>query len=220
MLISGNRNRESVLGIIGTFLGLLAGIGIAQYTMVAAVNPTHGAVLTLQNGRPVFFSIDNLVTAVIMGIGITVLSGWCRLVPAARFHRWRHCVPQVGADIERATRGARLDRRRTSSWHRYSFGMGKETTPSPRRYCSSQLDLCWVVPFPHSSISRGFGCSAFVDLQPGKADCAWKILPQSGRSAVTSGGVDDRAALVISIFTLVSRTSPSSSITWIRDSGG
>jgi putative ABC transport system permease protein len=65
---------ESLIqGILGTVLGLVAGYGLAML-FVAAINPVLREFWNRQLGMPPL-QAGNLITAAVLGIGITVLSG-------------------------------------------------------------------------------------------------------------------------------------------------
>ncbi len=69
---------ESLIqGVIGTALGLVAGYGLAMLT-IAAINPIMREYWNRQISAPPI-TASNLITAVVLGVGITVLSG---LLPA------------------------------------------------------------------------------------------------------------------------------------------
>jgi len=74
---------ESLLqGVLGTLLGLVAGYAMAWGT-VAIVRPTLHEYMRFDIGAPVF-STQNLVLAVVMGIGVTLLGGLWPALSATR----------------------------------------------------------------------------------------------------------------------------------------
>lgn len=192
---------ESLLqGIIGTILGLLAGVGIA-YLMVTAINPTLLRFLHFKMGAPVF-STGNLATAVVMGIGITVLSGWMPARSATRVTPLEALRPQVGADIERAARVRGWIGAGIILVSGFILILGKETILLLGALLFT-VGLVLVAPLLIRPISRGFGelLSLFYTREGPIA--RGNIARNPGRSAVTAAAMMIGLALVISIFTLM-----------------
>jgi putative ABC transport system permease protein len=96
---------ESVLqGVLGTAVGLVVGFGIG-WGVVALVNPLYEKILNMTIGSPKF-EMSALVAAVVLGIGVTVLSALAPAFQAARITPLEALRPQIG-DVEERRRGRR-----------------------------------------------------------------------------------------------------------------
>ena len=96
---------ESLIqGVLGTSLGLLLGAAMA-YGLIAALNPLYSRLLNMTVGRPQF-QLSTLVTAVVLGIGVTVLGALSPALAASRITPLEALRPQIG-DVEERERGRR-----------------------------------------------------------------------------------------------------------------
>ncbi|TLN20212.1 ABC transporter permease, partial [bacterium] len=189
-----------VQGIIGTLLGLLAGVGIA-YAMTAAINPTLIKFLHFKMTAPIF-QLDNLITAVILGIGITLVSGWMPARAAMRVTPMEALRPQLGADIERAARMRGWVGVGIIAISALILVLGKTTLVLLGALLFT-IGLILVAPLLIHPISRGFGAALSL-VYPREGPIArGNIARNPGRSAVTAAAMMIGLALVISIYTLI-----------------
>lgn len=96
---------ESLLqGALGTAAGLLIGAGMA-YGLIAALNPLYGRIVNVTIDKPEF-QLSTLITAVVLGIGVTVLGALSPALAASRITPLDALRPQIG-DVEERERGRR-----------------------------------------------------------------------------------------------------------------
>lgn len=96
---------ESLLqGALGTGLGLLVGMGMA-YGLIALLNPLYERMINFTVGAPQF-QMSSLITAVTLGMGVTVLGALSPALAAARISPLDAMRPQIG-EVEDRARGRR-----------------------------------------------------------------------------------------------------------------
>jgi len=96
---------ESVVqGVLGTALGLALGYGLA-YLINAGVGALYSEILNIEVGAPVF-ELNSLLTAVVLGVGVTVLSALAPAYSATKITPLEALRPVVG-EVEDHQRGVR-----------------------------------------------------------------------------------------------------------------
>jgi putative ABC transport system permease protein len=96
---------ESLIqGALGTALGLLLGAAMA-YGLIAVMNPLYARVANMTIDRPQF-QLSTLLTAVALGIGVTVIGALAPALAASRITPLEALRPQIG-EVEDRERGRR-----------------------------------------------------------------------------------------------------------------
>lgn len=96
---------ESLIqGVLGTALGLALGAALA-YGLIAALNPLYESIINIQVGAPLF-QLSSLITAIVLGIGVTVLGALSPALAASRITPLEALRPQIG-EVEERRRGRR-----------------------------------------------------------------------------------------------------------------
>ncbi|CAG0972762.1 ABC transporter permease YtrF [Geobacteraceae bacterium] len=95
---------ESLLqGLLGTAIGMLIGAGLA-YSLIGLIRPIFEQFLHMSfTGRPVF-DIPVFIWALVLGVGITMLSGLLPAISASRVVPLEALRPMVGVAAQRAAR--------------------------------------------------------------------------------------------------------------------
>lgn len=94
---------ESLIqGVIGTVLGLAAG-WLLSAGLLAIIAPIARQYLFINITGPEF-SISSLILSIVMGIGITVASGWIPALSAARITPLEALRPELGTSVVRKYR--------------------------------------------------------------------------------------------------------------------
>jgi len=91
-------------GILGTAVGLALGAAMA-YGLVAAMSAYVGRLVNMTLGPPQF-QLSSLITAVVLGIGVTVLGALSPALAASRITPLEALRPQIG-EVEERERGRR-----------------------------------------------------------------------------------------------------------------
>ena len=96
-----------LLGVIGTVVGIIVGVA-AAYGLSALASPLYEQFLHFGIGDPVF-TLPTFLFAIVMGVGITVLSGLLPAIQASRITPLEALRPSVGEVAQRAvSRGAKI----------------------------------------------------------------------------------------------------------------
>src|SRR5690606_5875228 len=93
-----------IQGVLGTALGLALGAALA-YGLIAALNPLYESIINIQVGAPLF-QLSSLITAIVLGIGVTVLGALSPALAASRITPLEALRPQIG-EVEERQRGRR-----------------------------------------------------------------------------------------------------------------
>jgi putative ABC transport system permease protein len=92
---------ESLLqGVIGTAVGMIVGVVVA-YALSALASPLYAQFLHFGIGDPIF-TLPSFLFAVVMGVGITVLSGLLPAIQASQVTPLEALRPSVGEVAQRA----------------------------------------------------------------------------------------------------------------------
>ncbi len=96
---------ESLLqGFLGTAAGLLVGAGLA-YGLIAGINIMWSRIVGISVDAPAF-TLSSLLTAIVLGVGVTVLGALSPALAASRITPLEALRPQIG-EVEDRQRGKR-----------------------------------------------------------------------------------------------------------------